>query len=95
MNLPIKKGYYIPRSLTSIALLFLKPVSWTVTPAPLGTADPSLPFVILNRCIENFETLATLRKISDAGASESTVMDSGRPLIGRPGGVVSLVMRTT
>jgi hypothetical protein len=59
-------------------------------PAPLGIADPSLPFVTLNRWIENLETLAILRKISDAGASESTVMDSGRPLIGRPGGVSAL-----
>jgi hypothetical protein len=60
-----------------------------VTPPALGIAEESLPFVILNRWIENFEIDAIFWKIWDAGASESTVIVSGRPLIGRPGGAVS------
>ena len=58
-----------------------------MTAEALGIDDPSLPLVTLNLWIENFETAAIFRKISEAGASESMVMASGRPLIGRPGGL--------
>jgi hypothetical protein len=51
-------GERVPKSLTSTALLFLTPVSWTVMSAPLGIAEPSLPFVTLKRWIENLEALA-------------------------------------
>ena len=76
--------YLVPRSLTSTALLFLRPVSWTVTSRTLVTDEPSLPFVTLNRWIENFEAFAISSKIWEVEASELTVIVSGRFLIGRP-----------
>lgn len=41
--------HHIPKSLTSTALLFLRPVSYTLTSRVLGIGDPSLPFVTRRR----------------------------------------------
>jgi hypothetical protein len=75
-----------------MALLLRSPVWWTVVSPALGIPEPSLPFVTLNRWMENLEASAILLNICDAGASDSMVMDSGRPLIGRPEGYVSSVL---
>lgn len=45
----IHKSTYLPRSFTSMALLFRSPVSWTVVPVVLAIGVPSLPLVTLNR----------------------------------------------
>lgn len=74
-----------PRSLTSTALLLRSPVWCTVVSLEFEIGDPSLPFVILKRFISNLEALAISWNICVAEASELTVMDSGRFLIGRPG----------
>jgi hypothetical protein len=75
-----------------MALLLRSPVWWTVVSPALGIPEPSLPFVTLSRWMENLEASAILLNICDAGASDSMVMDSGRPLIGRPEGYVSSVL---
>jgi len=73
-----------------MALLFLRPVWWTVTSRELEIGVPSLPLVTLKRWIENFEALAISWKICDVEASEGTETVSGRPWIGRPGRVLAV-----
>lgn len=73
-----------PKSFTSIALLFLRPVSWTVVSLVLAIGVPSLPLVTLRRYIEKREASAIFWWIWLALSSAFTVMVSGRFLIGRP-----------
>jgi hypothetical protein len=80
---------HVPKSFTSTALLFLRPVWWTVTSLLLEMAEPSLPLVILSRWMEKLEASAIFWKICAVESSGVTVTVSGKPLIGRPGIEVS------
>ena len=78
------EGHDIPRSLTSTALLFLRPVACTLKSALLGIGVPSLPLVTRRRCTLKLAFCAIASKMAAVGASEGTSMVSGRFLIGRP-----------